>query len=588
MKTKELLALSVVTLASLTSLASCGKVDEEEVDETMTQLRIKYTNGGFGSEWLDKLCEEFEEAFADVSFQTGRLGVQIIKEYDKKNTGYESIPGNSNHIFIQEDTDYYTYMSKGVMKDISDVVNDYAVTGNETKETNRKISDKMSDLYRSFYQYNGKYYGIPLFETNVGLQYNVSLFEKKKLFFKKDASADEFTDADFDILNKDDADKEAKEEALDKLYSLFISNTSDERSYGPDGKTGTIDGVNYSIDDGLPATYKDFRALLIMMKNSGVTPFIWNSTCTDYLTSLLNDVWANNEGADQFMNNLKLGGTATNLVKLNGNAIERDSNGNPIVETKTITANNYADLHLQKGKLEALDFAQYLIEDGNYYSKSWQTSYTDAQEYFINPQNHKTIGDIGFIVEGGWWFREASDFFSPGTQKDSKFSPYILPKATKDKIGTPNVRVSDRRSLMFVNNYIPEENLQVAKTFLSFLQSDHALETYTLYTSSKRALQYNLSNETYSKMSYYGKVAWEIANNTNTITIPWLPLSNFAKEHVLELDYASYGYKATYIDKDGKEQPVGGNPVMNFNDWNKKKDPQTSEQYFINIYNYNK
>ena len=72
MKTKDLLALSVVTIASLTSLASCGKVDEEEVDETMTQLRIKYTNGGFGSEWLDKLCEEFEEAFADVSFPTGR------------------------------------------------------------------------------------------------------------------------------------------------------------------------------------------------------------------------------------------------------------------------------------------------------------------------------------------------------------------------------------------------------------------------------------------------------------------------------------------------------------------------------------
>ena len=565
MKTKQLLVLSIVTLAATATLTGCGKPDVEEEDETKTQLRIKYTNGGFGSEWLDKLADEFTEVFKDVSYQEGRKGVQIIKEYDKQNTGYESIRGNSNHIFIQEDTDYYTYLSKGVLKDITDLVNDYAVTGNQTKESERKISEKMDESYRSFYQYNGKYYAIPLFETNVGLQYNVSVFEKKNLFFKRGASADEFTESDY-------AD-------LDKLYDLFVDSLSAERSYGPDGKTGTIDGINYSVDDGLPATYKDFRALLAMMKSSSVTPFIWNSTCTDYLTSLLNDVWANNEGAEQFILNLKLEGNATNLVKLNGTTIARDGNGDPIVESKTIGANNYAELQLQKGKLEALDFAQYLAEEGNYYSKSWQTSYTDAQEYFINPQNHKAIGDIGFIVEGGWWFREASDFFSPGTQKDAKFSPYILPKATKDKIGTPNVRVSDRRSLMFINNYIPEENLEVAKAFLSFLQTDHALETYTLYTSSKRAMEYELSEETLANMSYYGKAAWEIAKNTNTITIPWLPLSNFAKEHVLELDYRSYGYAVT---------SGAGNPVMNLNDWAKKGTPKTSEQYFVNIYNYKK
>ena len=565
MEIKKLLLVSAVALTSVTALVSCGKVDEEEEDETKTQLRIKYTNGGFRSDWLDKLCDEFVEAFKDTSFQEGRTGVQIIKEYDKKNTGYESIRGNANHLFIQEDTDYYTYVAKGVTKDITDVVNDYAVTGNGTKESDRKISEKMSDLYRNFYSYNGKYYAIPLFETNVGLQYNVSVFEKKNLFFKQGASAEDFTDADY--------------EDLDKLYDLFVTSTSDARSYGPDGKTGIIGGVNYSIDDGLPATYKDFRALITMMKNSSVTPFIWNSTCTDYLTSLLNDVWATNEGADQFINNLKLEGTATNIVKLSGGAVVRDEEGKPVTETKTIGADNYADLQLQKGKLEALDFAQFLATDGNYYSKSWQTSYTDAQEYFINPQNHKAIGEIGFIVEGGWWFKEASDAFSPGTQKDAKFSPYILPKATADKIGTPNVRVSDRRSLMFINNYIPDENLEVAKTFVSFLQSDHALETYTLYTNGKRALQYDLSEDTLSQMSYYGKAAWEIATKTNTITIPWLPLSNFAKEHVLELDYTSYGYSVTSGD---------GNPVMNLNDWAKKGSPKTSEQYFIDIYNYKK
>lgn len=565
MKTKRLLILSVSALAAIASLTACGKSIVEEDDETKTQLRIKYTNGGFRSEWLDKLCDEFTATFADVSFQQGRKGVQIIKEYDKQNIGYESVRGNSNHIFIQEDTDYYTYLAKGVTKDITDVVNDYAVTGNGTKESNRRIVDKMNATYHSFYEYNGKFYGIPLFETNVGLQYNVAVFEKYKLFFRKDASADEFSEVDF--------------QNEEKIYELFVGNLSEERSLGPDGKTGTIDGVNYSIDDGLPATYKDFRALLAMMKTVSVTPFIWNSTCTDYLTSLLNDVWSTNEGAEQFTNNLKLEGIATNLVTLSGNAIVRDGEGNPVTKTEEINSTNYADLQLQKGKLEALDFAQYLVQNGNYYNKSWQTSYTDAQEYFINPQNHTTIGPIGFIVEGGWWFKEATDRFSPGTQQDAKFSPFILPKATKDKIGTPNVRVSDRRSLMFINNYIPDENLEVAKKFLSFLQSDHALETYTQYTCSKRALEYEISNETYEAMSYYGKAAWNIAKHTNTITIPWLPLSDFAKQNVLKLDYRTYGYAA---------QSVGGNPVMNFNDWANRSAPKTSEEYFIEIYNYKK
>jgi len=566
MKTRKLLALSIVAIASTASLASCGgKQLVEDEDETKTQLKVKYNNGGFGSEWLDKLCDEFATQFAETSFQPGRKGVQIIKDYDKRNVGYESVRGNDNHVLIQEDTDYFTYLSKGTMLDITDVVTDYALQADGTRETERKIEDKMNDTYKSFYNYRGKYYAVPLFETNVGLQYNVSVFEKKNLFFREGATAESFTEEDFSDL--------------DKLYSLFIDDEHTTRSTGPDGQTGVVGDMNYSIDDGLPATYKDFRALLEMMKNSSVTPFIWNNTCSNYLTSLINDVWSTNQGAEEFLMNFKLEGTANELVKIQDGKVQRDANGKPVVESVTVGANNYAELQRQRGKLEALDFAQYLCADGNYYSKSWQTSYTDAQEYFINPQNHKAIGDIGFIVEGGWWFREASDFFSPGTQKSAKFSPFILPKVSADRIGTPNVRVSDRRSLMFINNYCPSENLEVAKKFLSFINSDHALQTYTQYTHAKRGMEYDLPDDVYNQMSYYGKAAWDISRHTNTITLPWLPLTDLAKEHVLELDYAAYGFSITSGD---------GNPVMNFNDWAKKGTPKTSDQYFVDIYNYKK
>ena len=463
--------------------------------------------------------------------------------------------------------DQWSVISKGTLKDITDLVKDNAIKEDGTEETDRTIEDKMDATYKSYYNYGGKYYAIPLFETNVGLQYNVAVFEKKNLFFKQGATAENFTEEDY-------AD-------LDKLYDLFVEDKDAARSYGPDGKTGKEGMMDYSIDDGLPATYKDFRALLEMMKHSGVTPFIWNNTCTNYLTSLINDAWATNQGPEEYLYNFKLEGTANNLVKINDGRIVRDANGKPVCEAVTVGKTNYAELQRQVGKLEALELAQTLVGDGNYYSKSWQTSYTDAQEYFVNPTKHKEIGDIGFIVEGGWWFQEAIGFntFSPGTEKAAKFSPFILPKASADKIGTPNVRVSDRRSLMFINNYCPEENLEVARKFMSYINSDHALETYTVYSTGKRALDYDLTEEAYNSMSYYAKAAWDINRHTNTITLPWLPLTDTAKEHVLELDYAGYGF-ATNAGE--------GNPVMYFNDMAKKGTPVTPEQYFINIYNFKK
>ena len=187
---KKFLFLGAAGLIAATMLAGCGEIIEEEIDETKTQLRVKYTNGGFGSEWLDKLMDEFETEFANYSFEEGKTGVQIIPDYDKRNVGYESIRGNANHVFIQEDTDYYTYISKGVLKNINDVMNAGAVTGvsdsgEVIRETGKTIDDKVNATYKAFYKYNSNYFGLPLFETNVGLQYNVGVFEKKKLFFKE-------------------------------------------------------------------------------------------------------------------------------------------------------------------------------------------------------------------------------------------------------------------------------------------------------------------------------------------------------------------------------------------------------------------
>jgi len=552
----------------LACLAGCGgKSAGADIDKTKTQLYVKYNNGGMGDVWINKLDAEFTEIYKDHSFEAGKKGIQIIRDDTKRNVGATDVRGNINMVYIQENNNYSEYLAAGAVKDISDLLDDYAVTGIDTKETERKIIDKIDQTYKDYLNWNGSYYAIPLFEANVGLNYNVDLFEKKELFFREGATADDFSEEDF----SDD----------DKLYDLFIDEDHLTRSTGPDGATGQEGNINHSLDDGLPATYKDFRALIAMMKKKQVTPFIWNSTDPNYLTSLCNDVWATNEGKDNFINNFKMSGNATDLVKISDNKVVRDVKGNVETETMTVTPTNNYELSRQKGKLEALDFAQQLIGTGNYYADSFNTSYTTALEYFINSSAHKRVGDIGMIVEGSWFLQEAqkAGCFNGSEEKQyaAKFSPMVLPHATREQVGETYVRTNDRKSLMFISNFITGTALEVSKLYLSFLQSDHALEAYTVYTHNPRAMIYNISEEAYSKMSYFGKCNWDISRNYNSCIVPFLPMSDAAKARENEINSLTFGFATA---------TTGGNPVKNFLDWKTKGQPKTSDEYFVDIYNF--
>lgn len=564
------LFLAANAILSITALAGCGgKNVGPDIDASKTQLYVKYNNGGMGDVWLNKLDAEFIELFKDYSFESGKKGVQIIRDDAKRNVSPTDVRGNQNMVFIQEKNNYAEYLAAGAMKDISSLLNDYAVTGADSKESGRKIIDKIDQTYKDYLNWNGTYYALPLFESNVGLIYNVDLFEKKNLFFREGATADDFSEEDFTNV--------------DKLGELFVDEDHTKRSTGPDGATGKDGNINHSLDDGLPATYKDFRALIEMMKFTYVTPFIWNSTDHNYLTSLCNDVWATNEGKDNFVMNLKMSGYATDLVKIQNGQVVRDAQNKPVLESVNVTPANNFEFARQKGKLDALDFAQTLAGNGNYYADSWNTSYTTALEYFINPDKHQRVGDIGMIVEGSWFLQEAAkaNCFNGSEEKQfaAKFSPMVLPKATRAEVGQEYVRTNDRKSLMFISNYISGAKLDVAMKYLSFLQSDHALETYTIYTHCPRAMVYDISSSAYNQMSYYGKCLWDISRNYNSSIIPVLPMSNEAKARESEINYMTLGFATASTD---------GNPVKNFYNWKVQGNPKTSDQYLVEIYNYKK
>lgn len=558
MKTfSKVVAVLLCLLSVFAVFVGCNRSDDDQtVDSSKLQLYVKYYNGGFGDEWLNQLCTEFEAMYADTDFGNGKVGVQIMKEFTRGQlTGPDNMKGNRNNVFLLENIDYYTYVSSGMLLDLTGTINDYAVTGKDTKESAKKIVNKIPEAYDEFLNVDNKYYGLPLFETSINLNYDIDLFENRGLYFAKGKTAENFTESDF-------ADEK-------KITDLFVIDKTDERSDGPDGKPNTP-------DDGLPATYKDFRALTIYMKVASVTPFVWNGYETGYLTGLINDMWANNEGAEQMKLNFTFDGTANTLVEVdnNGKIVKTDGKVNLKDATK-IDASNKNMLQLQKGKLDALEFAKLLLDDGlgkensqNYYGKSFDTGFsnTNAQDYFLNPDDYTGVDPIGFLVDGGWWYNEAK-------VKDRNIGILPLPKTDASKIGTPNTKVSDRSSLIFVSNETPAAVQPVAKAFVSFLQSDYAMETYTKYTNTFRAMKYDLSEETLASMSSYGKSVYATRNSADTTVLPWMPISATARQNASLLNYRTYGFSVNTQEN---------NPLIYFKDHAGK----TVEEYFQSIWNY--
>ena len=75
--------------------------EDQKVDKSKTQLYVKYYNGGFGDEWLNQLCAEFEEMYADVHFEEGKTGVQIMKEFNRGQlTGPNDMKGKLINVYL--------------------------------------------------------------------------------------------------------------------------------------------------------------------------------------------------------------------------------------------------------------------------------------------------------------------------------------------------------------------------------------------------------------------------------------------------------------------------------------------------------
>ena len=115
----------------------------------------------------------------------------------------------------------------------------------------------------------------------------------------------------------------------------------------------------------------------------------------------------------------------------------------------------------------------------------------------------------------------------------------------------------------------------MAKAFVSFLQSDYALRTYTEYTNTFRAMDYNLTEDALKKMSNYGKSVYETRNSEGTVVLPWMPISATARKNASLLSYRTYGFSVNSQEN---------NPLIYFKDHS----GASVEDYFEAIWKYRK
>lgn len=484
MKRNHILVVSGLILASFV-LAGCGEPassgSSTAKDDTKTQLYVSNFKGGFGDEWLTKAISRFETQNADTSFENGKKGVQIYIQDNKTDatTLMSTLADSISDVFFAEGIYYYDYIAKGLLLDISDIVENKLTDYGES----RSIEDKMSASQKAFYKTNdGKYYGVPHYSGYSGITYDVDLFDGDNLYFS-------------------DAED----------GRTFVSSKDDSRSLGPDGKAGTR-------DDGLPATYADFFFLLDhMSQDLGITPMVWNGQYYNtYLENLIFALQSDYAGLDQSMLNYTFSGNDKTLIS------EVASDGSYDFLNSTtgteINKQNAYEVYREAGRYEALSFLEKLVRNDSYYTNlSFSPSFlhTEAQLDFV--ESRPKGSPIGMIVEGSWWEEEAksniaqvADFYGEEYSRNNRrFAFMPLPKATKDKIGEKPVVTDTLNSLGFIKSSIASNKIPVAKSFLQFVNSDRSLVEFTTTTNTVKAFDYTLDQASYDSLNCYGKSVYD-------------------------------------------------------------------------------
>ena len=460
---------AIVTAFACFTFTSCKKSDTRKVDKSKAQLHVSNYNGGVGHDWLDSHIKRFEEEYANYEFIPGKKGVQVwVTNHKDSVSGIAGKMKNAKEdVYFLEHVNYYDMVAQGHLMDITDMVTTETLSEyGENVTIESKLHEKSVEYLKTS---NGKYYALPHTQSPTLITYDEDLFNRLNLFF-------------------------------DENGNLGKKSTDSGLSKGADGKPNTY-------DDGLPATYEQFYTLCQTMKKRGVAPMIWSGMYEFYMTRFAKQLRVNFEGAEEAMTAYDFNGTMTHLVDsidASGNVTYRD----PV----EVTEQNGYEMLSSAGYYYAFKFFEEINKGGYYSNRAFNesTSHEDAQNYFLLSSFEATEQDIGMLVEGLYWVNEAKGFFKEmesypkSSLKERNLKVMPLPKATAAQIGQTTTLVDSLSQLAFISAYVPQERVELAKTFLKFCSTQASMEEFLVQTGLTRNYIVNYDN-VYDSLTPYSQ-----------------------------------------------------------------------------------
>ena len=471
--------------ATLTGCNLFKKKTAQADDPTKANLHVRTLNKGIGIDWLKNAAAMFEEKYANATnFQEGRVGVKITVDGDTALNGqYLNNNVLNDDIYFTEQVDYRDLAKKGKILDITDVLQaDLAEFGDANGKT---IESKIDQTMKDYLNVDGKYYGVPFYDSFYGLIYDVSLFKEEGLYLSTSKQ----------FVNIDDANI----------------------SPGSDNVLGTP-------DDGLPATYEEFELLLDELDSCGITGFATASNAKEYMADYLHNVVADYEGVESMRMNLTLSGTNNSLID------SVDDNGNiTMYGPTTITEENGYMMTRQAGRYYGLSFLKNVLMKKNTNFRFLDT-HTQAQSDFIKSKNTASAPSVAMILEGSWFENEAAATIENEAKRTGEKTDYAImpiPFMNETKAAASNYKhtyLSLSQSFGVVSSNASLVGL--AKEFMKFIHSDKMLSKFTADTSITRPFNYEVAAEDQAKLSNYAKSLIYLKSHSNIV----YPYSSLTKE----------------------------------------------------------
>ena len=497
---KKLMPLLLVGCMGMTTLASCTS-NRDGDDGTKSILKIGVFNGGLGYRWTELVAQEFEEKYANVSFEEGKTGVKVRINPQKTAFTVSAIQSAIMQNHDAEDIYYTTYHANV----------DYAREGysmNITDWMQEKVYTADGELADMTYDAAEKKYIL-----NDGAEAPTMSLADKMLAGTKESF--------YLGANKLDFNKDGNSDIKEGYYAIPFEDEMSGFVYDHDlfKEKGWLD---YDGIDGLPDNMEDFFHLLDRISGAGMIPFTFSTGVSEYMRGLMDAFIGQYEGADAAALNYTYNGQYTfpagtfdsTTVATESITINQDG-----TQTVTITPANAWMLAYQPSKELYVEFMRRLFDTRYYDPDCYQASYsyTVAQQEFVwSMLGRAGQPRIAMLYEGEWWENEARSYFNTTGgygNRDFRYFPLPYIEGQKDE----NVRSLanfSRGSDLIVN--AKTNKAELCRLWLQFAHSESALETFTLETGATRMYDYDLDSSQLSTLTKFAQNCYNIKKSSSS------------------------------------------------------------------------